>query len=409
MRSALRKFKNLWLGLSLAAVCQLSACQMNPLQSPRSESEEQALVESFYPVLQASPFTDEVNPSLTWGMAFPPLETEIPRGFDRRPLDFTLETMKDLKLQHLRFTEDWKQRETSVNGFDWTSLDARMEALKGFKVMLTIQSNGPEWRCSQSVERGCVIEDLNAFESYLGQLLQRYPEAIERIQFGNEMLNPTFFPGQPSAYLLAQQRFAQVVRRLRPELPLVLGGFSAGALRRFAFCEGQQDLVLYENGRKVEPGARDSFCLRREVQDENFGLQQILQNADYDQVDLHLYDDPEYWPLMYQSVQEELERIAEHKDREVPAVIVSEFGGPALPLEPDDEAYQARRLGDYMDTLQRLPGLQAAYFFKLFPDSIANTPHRSSTLFRVGLPPQRKAAYEVFRKRSQQAATDSQN
>jgi hypothetical protein len=92
----------------------------------------------------------------------------------------------------------------------------------------------------------------------------------------------------------------------------------------------------------------------------------VFANADYDILDIHLYDDPENWP-------EYLSVLPENKP-----ILVSEFGGPNSEFECTDAAYQAVRMEQYIDAVEQLPIIEAYYFKLVESDS---SYHKDSGLF----------------------------
>ncbi len=86
------------------------------------------------------------------------------------------------------------------------------------------------------------------------------------------------------------------------------------------------------------------------VKNENVEVLNILKNAKYDEVDLHFYDDPEYWGL-YLSVMKTV--IPPSKK-----TIISEFGGPNKYIS------NSYKLEDAISAVNNLK-VEEAYFFKL--------------------------------------------
>lgn len=369
-------------GLVLLAACNKGLSRLEVQQDP-------------YPAYSDMTDAAPANSPLELGLAFPPLGLDEVPALKQSLLDFSVAQMQDLHLSSLRMSEDWAEREPRPNSYDWPPLEQRLEALTKAQVsvMLTIQSNGPSWRCNTQYEQGCTFSDLNAFSAYVQTLLKRNGERLQRLQFGNEPLSLKNYPGSAAEYLLAWQSFAESVRKINPDLELVLGGFSAQSLDRLAFCHEKQAMRIYTAKRYYTPDNREEFCQQDTVIGQTQDLVRLLQEADYDTVDLHLYDNAEYWPLIYNSIR----KLAPGK-----RILVSEFGGPNPNYEDQSEAYQAQRLKVYLETLRQLPGLEAAYYSQLVPTAEGNSEHPNSTLYYDALPPRPKAAYETFKDISQQ-------
>ena len=341
-----------------------------------------------YPVFDPVKVPDKANQMLL-GLAFPPLGLDVVPALNKSLLDFTVQEMKTLKIHDLRMAEDWANIEPRPNIFEWGPLEQHLKQLaqNDLQVFLTISAHGPDWRCQQNSKESCVYTDLNAFAAFLRTLLQKYGTQIQRIQFGNEVLNPDYYPGTIQEFLIAWRIFAETVREESPDLELVLPGFSTESLRRFAYCEDLAEIRVYHDSRYSNPQDRSKFCAQDWVIEGNRALQALLNEANFDTVDLHLYDDAEYWPTIYDSIQK---RISGKN------IVVSEFGGPNESYEDYSEAYQAERLKIYLETLRYLPALTAAYYAKLVPSDSSSLAHRNSTLYQDSLPPRKKASYDVF-------------
>lgn len=97
-------------------------------------------------------------------------------------------------------------------------------------------------------------------------------------------------------------------------------------------------------------------------------IDSVLKYAQYDMLDLHLYDDSEQWDEYYYNF----------KDTITKPIIVSEFGGPNMNLEPYSESYQANKLDQYIKKLDSIE-ISEIYYFKLVEGS-ANPAHSTSGL-----------------------------
>ncbi len=393
-----RRYKSRKLLFSLLIL--LSAC----ISAKSSDSPPSALLVDISPreIVNSTP-----SPQTEFGLSFPPVGLEVLPGIlpelQQRPVDVTVSALQDLSLKRVRFAENWRLRQKK-DAFHWQPLRERFNILHTAEnpadVFLTVQTDGPPAACGQRNKRSCVYTNLEAFDTYINQLLGQDLPGLRYLQFGNEMLSPDFFVGTPEDYLKAQLRFARIAREQRPDVPVVLGGFSAGTLRRYAACVGKAPISFYHRNTLISPEEHAAFCQKTWVQRENLGVQTLLKKADYDVVDLHMYDDPESWSALLESIQATVRTLQRPGHGEI-RYVVSEFGGPHLPREPDDENYQAAQLEKYLIALKALP-VEGAYFFKLVPDGLRESPHYRSSLYKdyqEGLPLVKKPAYDVFKNR----------
>jgi hypothetical protein len=217
------------------------------------------------------------------------------------------------------------------------------------------------------------------FEAYIERLLEAVGDDLEAIQFGNEWDNQ--FIGTAEEFLTLHQRFANVVRRNRPDLPIVLGSVTGRAAYTQVHCIDQAPISIPG----IDLGALSAdFCTgdaarnRRTISDVRY----VLGHADYDIADIHLYDVNDLWLPATRWIAS----VADGRP-----VWVTEFGGPAPKLEPQDPAYQAQRLAQYLTAIASLP-IERAYYFKLTDDD-TSVHDRSGLYDRHGQP---KPALVVF-------------
>ncbi len=312
-------------------------------------------------------------------------------------------------MRDIRFSVHWKFIETSPGIYNWDSFDARMAwaADNNLNVMLTIEANGPDWVCSDiKTETYCVFKDNVALARFVEALITRYADDIAFVQFGNEVLSADFYPGTVEDYVASQRAFYNAVRAITDELPVVLAGYSSGVVRRAAACIAGVQFPLFHHGQIYTDDALTTFCASGWVHDEASDIRFMLENASYDIVDLHFYDDAEYWPLQYSAWRTTL--------GDVP-IMISEFGGPRTQncdaelkrcllgaTETEtlySDAYHAARVALYMETVRQFDVITALYF-KMIESGEVNQPHNRSGLFSLTDTniPQEKSAYEVFRR-----------
>jgi len=134
-------------------------------------------------------------------------------------------------------------------------------------------------------------------------------------------------------------------------------------------CESDHQFPLYHGGEVSTDKAK--ICSKEWVIKENSGVKKILQQAKYDMIDLHLYDDVQSWEIFV--------NIFKQMYPDTP-IIVSEFGGPMInlcsgdfqectmgPVETEknySDQYHAQRILEYILTLNR-SNVDEAYYFRL--------------------------------------------
>ncbi len=307
------------------------------------------------------------------GIAFPPVR-------DAAQLDFTLAALAPLDIRHVRIAEAWGRRGLTPTPEDFAPLTARLEALAGagLSVLLTVELRAPPAACGASNAHACVIRGDAPFEAYLSTLLQVAGPHIDAIQIGNEWDHR--FPGTTSEFLALHARAAAVIRAVRPDLTLVLGGVSgrAGLYHALCFVGANPAIPVLD-----WPELRQQHCIRGASRNERVqaAVSAVLSVADYDVADIHLYDAPGLWP----------DAVAWMQAYTQAPIWVTEFGGPMPGVEPADPAYQAERLASYLSVIDTLPTARA-YYFKLTDDPASI--HATSGLYDVEGQP--KPALSVF-------------
>jgi len=307
------------------------------------------------------------------GMAFPPVVDSAQRNF-------TISALKDLGIRHIRISDTWERRGLRPDLSDFAPLQQRISQLRaaGLKVMLTIELHAPAAACGVRNKFACMIKPDAPFEAYLQTLLKAVGDDLDAIQIANEWDNR--FPGDAEAFLQVHRRAAQVIRAQRPNMTLVLGGITGNAPYVHAWCE-----------RGLSPDVPDvdmaphkaKFCAG--TSNKTAMVERVLAKADYDVVDLHLYDAPGLWAAAVDWV---------GKRSKTRTIWVTEFGGPHPQIEPSNPTYQAARLVKYLDKIKTLP-VTRAYYFKLTDDP--SSYHSASGLYdRRG---RAKPALAVFKQR----------
>jgi len=318
--------------------------------------------------------------NLNLGISFPPVADAAQRTFAKTHLDV-------LGVSKIRFAEDWSLREPTQGNFNWTSLDERINWAfnNNYELLLTIQSKAPAWACSptQNVQ-SCVFNDNNDFQIYIDSLLQRYSGKISRIQFGNEWQSDFWYAGNAQEFIDANNVLFSSVQNYSPSTQVVLGGFTTISLRFLAGCNGVVSSFYDDDGTLFDANYLSTNCPLPLIQDVKNRIDSVLTFAQYDILDIHLYDDVEQWDEYYLNFSDTMSK----------PVIVSEFGGPNMHFEPYSEAYQSDRLFEYIKKLDSLQ-ISDAYFFKLV-EGTANPAHTTSGLIDDNTLVE-KSAYYVFK------------
>ncbi len=318
---------------------------------------------------------------VTLGISFPPVSDEEQRDFSK-PL------LAELNVRHIRISEEWAFREPTEGVFNWAPLDDRINWAfeNNIKVLLTIQSNGPEWACDTLYnDNSCLYTNNEKFKNYIEQLLQRYSGKIAKIQFGNEWQSEFWYVGTARQFTEVNNILYHAARTYSPGTRVVLGGFTAISLRFLAGCDGDVDRFRDDEGRFYDKKYFSDNCNSLEFQNIFTRIEYVLTNALYDELDIHLYDDVENWDEYYRHF----------KSMTSKPVIVSEFGGPNMNYEPYSEDYQADRLYKYIRKLDSLQ-ITEAYYFKLV-EGTDNPAHEKSGLIRKA-DLSRKKSFEIFKR-----------
>ncbi len=314
------------------------------------------------------------------GISFPPVSDDTQR-------DFTAGKLDDLGVKKIRFGEDWALREPVKGDFNWAPLDARIKWAtdNGYEILLTIQSNGPDWACTtEQNDVSCVFANTADFQFYIDTLMKRYAGKIDKIQFGNEWQSDYWYIGDAAEFIEANNILYNSVKTYSPSTTVVLGGFTTISLRYLAACNGYVSSFYDGEGNFYDAQYLAEACQSQQLYDSKQRIDSVLKYAKYDMLDIHLYDDVEQWDEYYANFTDTISK----------PVIVSEFGGPNLNYEPYTDEYQAQRLYQYIKKLDSL-GIPEAYFFKLV-DGADNPAHaKSGLVYDTDFSP--KPSYYVFK------------
>jgi hypothetical protein len=171
------------------------------------------------------------------------------------------------------------------------------------------------------------------------------------------------------------------VQEYSPDTEVVLGGFMTMSLRFLAGCNGLVSSFYDDDGNLYDQTFFDSYCLDEIVTDVVARVDSVLKFAKYDILDIHLYDDAEQWDEYFYNFSDTISK----------PIIVTEFGGPNVNIEPYSEAYQSERLFQYISVLDDLP-ISEAYYFKLVEGS-NNPAHVKSGLIASSTLIEKEAYY----------------
>lgn len=314
--------------------------------------------------------TDSCINNVRLGISFPPVTDGLQMEFSRIHLE-------NLDVSLFRMAEDWAYREATQGVYSWEGLDARMNWIEenNYDVLLTIQSNGPDWACNSNLQndRSCAFSDSTAFRKYIDTLLVRYGNNITKIQFGNEWHSEYWYIGYAEDFIKANNTLWESVQENAPQVDVVLGGFSSGTMTSLAGCYGYLDSVrLADEIVWHQLDAIIAHCNTPEIQYIAARQDSILTMCNYDIIDMHLYDDVELWPLYY--------HIMDSITGGDYPIIVSEMGGPNLINElPYSDEFQSARLYQYIKCVDSLM-IPEVYFFKLITGGDAAEYHLESGL-----------------------------
>jgi len=321
--------------------------------------------------------------------------------------DFSTFHYETLHARHTRTSVDWSVIQPIEDGpFDWTTVtkNAEWHFQNDFDWTMTIHATAPNWACdfTKKTPKGCIPLDMADFRAYvqalLGHIFAENGRLPAQVQFGNEWGNSEspnrWYPGSAEEYVTQMNIVYSEVKAISPSTPVVIGGLTGfGHVGQMGFCEGFLDEW---EGRDSDDRAR--YCSGAQYQltwkqRSDF----VMQNANYDVLDLHLYTDPENWR---QKVYALKNVIVPWERRHLP-VVATEFGGPNQFEEPIDEPYQAMVTEEYLASIVE-SGLAEALFFKLVESGAPDENFGFSGLidvdrFEQGDPNPEKLNYWVFR------------
>lgn len=277
----------------------------------------------------------------------------------------------ELGITHIRIWEDWGQREPSKGTYKWEALDSRINYAdeQGYSVFLTLKpvgTHGDEimWYCKPETANlnSCVFteEGETEFRKYVELLMTRYAGKIDKIAFSNEWDSTWHFVGSAEEFTTYSNEVYDITKEVSPGTEVVIGAMTKNPFRYAALCEyNLLDEAYLNDGTKVTGSQLQQFCSDVDNKEKFERVKYVLDNAKYDYLDIHLYDDPEYWA--------EYVRALKLMAPAGKPILSSEFGGPRdgdKRYTPEDETWQASELVKYMQKLVELDFVEA-YYFKL--------------------------------------------
>lgn len=306
------------------------------------------------------------------GISFPPVSNAKARAI-------TLRHLNRLNCKLVRIDTPWRLREPSPGQYNWKPFDSRLKALRRIDVdiMVTLSADGPDWRA--------VFHDEKTWRRFVRAFVSRYSKHIHKLQFANEWDTlGHWFPGTAKEFVHLHNIFYEASKAIAPELPIVLGGVTRSYPMLKLYIERPENLDFS----KMDLKNPDKITKKLEKARNQFSrfkarVEYVFANAQYDECDIHLYDDCENWKGCVNVIRGLTSR----------PIIVSEFGGPSSAYENYSESYHAKRMEMYLSTIAKLP-ITEAYYFNLVENP--STYHDRSGLLTRWL--REKPAYRVFRK-----------
>lgn len=314
-------------------------------------------------VVPGGKFADASHPAATikWGISFPPVN--IPQE-----KQLTTDSMSELAIHRLHFSTDWTNIEKQEDVYSFGGHSERIQWVKsnGYFFWNRIPSRAPIQYCdpAKTTTKGCVYlpsahDDFKDFvEALLDHDYQTHGYIHPRITWGNEWQNDNWWPGTAQEYVTLNNIFYQTVKQKSPSTEVVLGAFINRAARNMAFCLGYVSYAQIDWGLYFY----QSDCQKEPLKSYIADIVYVLENADYDALDVHLYHDSHDWKKIMIGFKEFLNIHGIDKP-----IYSSEFGGPnqlLLYSEPTEE-FHAQKVTTYMNTLQTIPIIKEAYYFKL--------------------------------------------
>lgn len=347
-----------------------------------------------------NPVSQNTNSDIEFG-----LNTSMP---SREVLLYSLSKMDDLNINKTRIWDNWILREPDQGKYDWSGLDLRINEIynSGKEFILTIKPVGAKdgksaWYCDQKKanQDSCVfdVQYEDEFALYIEAIAKRYAGKIAKIQFQNEWDSDYHFVGTGADYTKYANILYEAVKKYSPDTIVSLGSITKYPLLYGAGCKlGLLDEFYDKTGNLITKKQREEWCSDPDTISMYEKVAYVFANARYDMVDVHFYDDPQYWD-------EYIEALDTLNARNLP-VIITEFGGPNADdtrIDAYDENVQARELQRYLDKIYELPVVEA-YYFRLIEGEGEGINHPLTGLMKMvdgNDVPVPKLNYDVFKSR----------
>lgn len=316
-----------------------------------------------------------------WGVCYPKWDNETNRTRE-------LVYLNDMGTPLIRLDERWVFREPTPSNFTWTSTQNKLDFANdnGVGVYILQSQNFPTW--GQKVLEpppGAgqhVVGNLDSWQWYNELWFVNMASRLNgvRVAFGNEWDSTWWYNDTPENFVLAFNRFAAAGREYAPNCIIVLGGLRHIMMQILGLVYADvPSMTESENDVTYTKAQVDDFWWNGlyGFDDLKDRLVYVLANADYDEIDVHLYDDPENWSAYIEG----LVRFLVDEGIPLKPIICTEFGGPDETRQPTTEADFVTQVHSYVAGLRRSPHVADATFFKLYKGAEGSVLHWASGLF----------------------------
>ena len=314
------------------------------------------------------------------GIAFPPYGTIS-------ALETAEPYLKELQIDRIKMSVNWKFIEKTKGNYSWSNLDYRISFYntRQIKVFITIDTQLPDYLSGNYSEISG--NELTEFTTFIHAFVERYHNKIYLIQVGNEWDGWGGFAGSAEDYTQLNNVLYNEVKAITNTLPVVLGGINA-------YLPYQ---TIYVNNQNIHLGNRqlykhEQFLLNYKIkaaENKQKGIDErvtyVFRNANYDMVDIHLYDEAELFSDYITIVKQLTDK----------QLIVSEFGAPNPQYELYNESYQTTRLIAIWQSLNSLD-VEEVYHFSLIDSEDAY--HCNNGL--LSKKKKKKTAYYLYQNRT---------
>ena len=297
-----------------------------------------------------------------------------------KPQGEIIDVLNDLNVYGIRMNSPkWADSEKERGEYNFIWLEQRIDELNenNIKFVSSVGHNVPRWACEEgTIEVGvsieehlvnCKVKNTDDFRNFAKAYFSKLGKKIHIVQFTNEW---TWTWTRPVDELIELNNILyDEAKKSNPDLPVSLGSVPIGVVRlMYIYEEGLDRDFDYidgyiENGKMYNcdgTGVKTTEEKLRKYVEEK--IDPVLKNAKYDMLDLHFYDDSDNWDEYESAWRKHLKKLG--KDENIP-IIVTEFGGPHYECEDaKDEELQVKRLGEYIEALEKM-NVEEAYFFKL--------------------------------------------